>query len=98
MFKSSSIAVLLFTSVLHAQQPSTSLDPRIQKIVSEISEDRVAAIMRKLESFETRHTLSDPSQSGRGIGAARQWIFDEFKSYGPRLQVSFDTHQIQKTN
>src|SRR5215208_4177428 len=76
--------------------PSTALDPRIQKIVSEISEERIAGIMRKLESFETRHTLSDPSQANRGIGAARQWIFDEFKSYSPRLQVTFDTHQIPK--
>lgn len=77
-------------------QPSTRLDPLIEKIVGEISEDRIARILRKLESFETRHTLSDPGQTNRGIGVARQWIFDEFKSYSPRLQVSFDTHQIPK--
>jgi hypothetical protein len=77
-------------------QPPQRLDPTIQKIVTEISEDRISAILRKLESFETRHTLSDPSQTNRGIGVARQWIFDEFKSYSPRLEVSFDTHQIPK--
>jgi len=71
-------------------------DPLIQKIVSEISEKRIEMIMRKLESFETRNTLSDPSQTNRGIGVARQWIFEQFKSYSPRLEVAFDTHQIQK--
>ena len=77
-------------------QPSQRLDPRIQKIVSEISADRIAEIEKKLESFETRNTLSDPNQANRGIGAARQWIFDQMASYSPRLQVSFDTHTIPK--
>lgn len=77
-------------------QPSQRLDPKIQKIVSEISADRIAEIEKKLESFETRNTLSDPTQTTRGIGAARQWIFDQFKSYSPRLEVSFDVHTIPK--
>ena len=78
------------------RQPSQRLDPNIQKIVSEVSAERIAEIEKKLESFETRNTLSDPTQPKRGIGAARQWIFDQFKSYSPRLQVSFDTHMIPK--
>ncbi|HEY0552288.1 MAG TPA: M20/M25/M40 family metallo-hydrolase [Verrucomicrobiae bacterium] len=77
-------------------QPAQRVDPLIQKIVSEISEERISNILRKLESFETRNTLSDPTQTNRGIGVARQWIFDHFKSYSPRLDVSFDTHQIPK--
>ena len=76
--------------------PSQRLDPKIQKIVSEISVDRIAEILKKLESFETRNTFSDPNQPNRGIGAARQWIFDQLKSYSSRLQVSFDTHTIPK--
>ena len=72
------------------------LDPLIEKIVSQISVERIGAILRKLESFETRNTLSDPTQTNRGIGVARQWLLDEFKSYSPRLEVSFDTHQIPK--
>jgi hypothetical protein len=77
-------------------QPNRKSDPIIQKIVSEISEQRVAAIMRRLESFQTRNTLSDPAQTNRGIGAARQWIYDQFKGYSPRLEVSFDTHQVPR--
>jgi hypothetical protein len=65
-------------------------------MVAEISEERIAGILRKLESFETRNTVSDPNQTNRGVGAARQWIFDQFKSFSPRLEVSFDTHQIPK--
>src|SRR5437870_3862430 len=76
--------------------PSQRLDSRIQKIVSEISAERIADILKKLESFETRNTVSDPNQLNRGIGVARQWIFDQFKSYSPRLEVSFDTHTIPK--
>jgi peptidase M28-like protein len=82
--------------VQEERQPSQRLDPNIQKIVSEVSADRIAEIEKKLESFETRNTLSDPTPPNRGIGAARQWIFDQFKSYSPRLQVSFDTHMIPK--
>lgn len=80
----------------NGSSPVPRTDPLIQKMVSEISEARIEAILRKLESFETRNTLSDPSQTNRGIGVARQWIFDQFKSYSPRVEVSFDTHQIPK--
>ena len=76
--------------------PSQRVDPLIQKVISEISEERIAEIFRKLESFGTRNTLSDASQTNRGIGVARQWIFEQFKSFSPRLEVSFDTHQILK--
>src|SRR5437762_575213 len=79
-----------------AQEASGDLDPRLVKLVASISEERLGAILKKLESFETRNTLSSVDLPARGIGAARQWIFDEMKSYSPRLQVSFDTHQITK--
>lgn len=77
-------------------RPPQGLDPAIQKIVAQISEERIVAILKKLEGFGTRHTLSDPGQPNRGVGAARQWIFDEFRSYSPRLEVSFDTYQVAR--
>jgi hypothetical protein len=95
-------SILWCLSAAEAGQPETSpqpaqrLDPVIQRIVAQISEERIAGIMRKLESFETRNTLSDPNQTNRGVGAARQWIFDQFTSYSPRLKVWFDTHTIPK--
>lgn len=71
-------------------------DPRIQKIVSSISEERIGTLVQKLAGFGTRHTLSDTDSPTRGIGAARQWIFDELSRSSPRLQVSFDTHKLAR--
>jgi hypothetical protein len=69
-------------------------DPRIGAAVGEVSVERLQALVEKLASFRTRHTLSDTASATRGIGAARQWIFDELKRSSPRLQVSFDVHQV----
>jgi hypothetical protein len=86
---------LLFAQPALAQQRS-DLDPQVVKLVAAVSQDRLAATLRKLESFGTRNTLSSTNLPDKGIGAARQWIFDEMKSYSPRLQVSFDTYQVAK--
>src|SRR4030095_9507485 len=32
-----------------------------------------------------------------GVGAARQWIFDELRRASPRLQVSFDTYKVARS-
>lgn len=76
-----------------ASPASGELDPRIQKLISSISEERLQALLTKLSSFHTRNTLSDPNLPN-GLGEARQWILDEMKKSSPRLQVSFDTHMI----
>ncbi|HKB11837.1 MAG TPA: M28 family peptidase [Vicinamibacterales bacterium] len=77
-----------------AQTVEGDLDPRIVKLVAAVSEERLGAIEQKLGSFETRNSLSSTTSTTRGIGAARQWILDEMKSYSPKLQVSFDTYQV----
>ena len=56
--------------------------------------DRIAEIQQKLESFETRNIYSANDDPNHGIGAARQWIAAQFKSYSPKLQVSFDKHGL----
>ena len=76
-----------------AQTPASDLDPRIQKLVASISEERLKQLLTKLSSFHTRNTLSDPNLPN-GLGEARQWILDQMAKASPRLQVSFDTHQI----
>ncbi len=43
------------------------------------SADRIYSDIEKLVSFGTRHTLSETESETQGIGAARRWIFDEFK-------------------
>ncbi len=74
--------------------PALSVDPRIVKLVESVSEERLRQLLEKLVSFGTRNTLSDATSPTRGIGAARQWIYDELKRTSPKLQVAFDTHQI----
>ncbi len=87
-------ALLLCASLALSAQIA-KIDPTITRIVSEISSDRVGANMQKLASFETRGNFTDPSQQNRGIGAARRWIYDEFRSYSPKLEVSFDPFQVK---
>jgi hypothetical protein len=79
----------------HVQaQTTSSIDPRIVKLVESVSEERLQQLLQKLSSFKTRNTCSDPTAPD-AIGAARQWIFDELKRTSPKLQVSFDTHQVE---
>jgi len=93
-------AVLYAPAAVRAEQPpaasaeNAGLDPRIEKLLASVSEERLQQLLQKLVSFGTRNTLSDATSSTRGIGAARQWIYDELKRTSPRLQVSFDTYQI----
>lgn len=88
--------VLCFGVDAWAQTPSSAINPEIAKIVEEVSEDRIGANLRKLESFGTRYVLSEADHPTRGIGAARRWIRDEFASYSPRLEVSEQTFHIKK--
>lgn len=79
-----------------AQAPQTGLNPAVKQIVDAISESRIAATMKKLESFGTRHTMSAQEDPSRGIGAAKRWIYGEFQSYSPRLQVSYHNFLVKK--
>ena len=74
--------------------PRPDADPRIEKLVAAVSPERMRATVTKLESFGTRSTLSDTVSTTRGIGAARRWMFDEFKRMSPKLQVSYDRHLL----
>jgi|SRR5215469_1239696 len=73
-----------------------SVNPTVKKIVDQVSEERVTAIMKKLESFDTRNVFSDDDNPTKGVGAARRWIFQQFQSYSPRLQVRFDSYKVKK--
>jgi hypothetical protein len=68
----------------------------VPKMISEISEKRIEANIRKLVSFGTRNSLSNPDDEKRGIGAARRWIHDELRRCGgDRLRVEFDEHRVE---
>jgi len=76
-------------------QSSGRINPEVAAIVGEISQDRIGASMKTLGGFETRGNFTQTSDTKRGIGAARRWIYDQFRSYSPRLEVSLDSHRVK---
>ncbi len=67
--------------------------PQVTRIVNSISSARIDAYIRKLVSFETRHTMSETASDTVGIGAARRWIKAELERCGgDRLDVRFDSY------
>jgi putative aminopeptidase FrvX len=81
-------------SLFGADAPPRSINPQIQSIVSQVSAERIADIQRKLETFGTRNIYSSTDDPAHGVGAAREWIASQFKSYSPKLQVTFDKHRL----
>ncbi|HVS53125.1 MAG TPA: M28 family metallopeptidase [Opitutaceae bacterium] len=78
--------------------PPPARDPQIEKIVRDVSAERIEATIRQLVAFQTRHTLSTTTDPKVGIGAARTWLKGEFdriaRESGGRLQVELDAfHQ-----
>lgn len=77
-FFSCLLLVLLFVPIA-ADAQKNSKDSEIRKMISEISEKRLESDVRKLVSFGTRNTNSVQDDPVRGIGAARDWLYEEFK-------------------
>lgn len=73
-----------------------TVNPRVSEIVSRVSEERLAATLKKLESFGTRNLMSSQDNPVHGVGAARGWIFEQFRNLSPRLQVSYDKYRVKK--
>ncbi|MGD0570785.1 MAG: M28 family metallopeptidase [Candidatus Sulfotelmatobacter sp.] len=97
--------VLVFGGLSAQEKPASTMsepmavDGRISAALQQVSADRIRANIEKLVSFGTRSTISaqDPAAiaSGRGVGAAREWIKSEFERYaqdcGGCLEVKTDT-------
>lgn len=62
---------------LHPQAP----DRQLRAILREIDPRRIEATVTRLAAFGTRHTLSVQDDPVRGIGAARDWIFEQMQGY-----------------
>ena len=90
------IVFLVFNGMAGAQVPSSNINPSIERIVQSVSEQRIHSILEKLESFGTRHVMSAQDQPAQGIGAAARWIYAEFKSYTPRLEISYQPFHVKK--
>ncbi|RIK19601.1 MAG: hypothetical protein DCC51_08705 [Anaerolineae bacterium] len=67
-----------------------TVDPAVESLITEVSQQQLMAYVRQLESFGTRNAFSDTQSETFGIGAARRWIFNEFvRVGGGRLTVEF---------
>ncbi|MEV7677875.1 M28 family metallopeptidase [Streptomyces sp. NPDC088341] len=75
-----------------AQAPGREL----RELLKEVDRDRIEATVRRLAAFGTRHTLSTQDDPERGIGAARDWIYEELKRYaaasGGRMTVELQSY------
>lgn len=71
-------------------------DSLTSEILAEIDPKRMRAIVEKLVSFGTRHTLSQTNSTTRGIGAAREWIRKEMLGLAAesdgRMDVFFNSY------
>src|SRR5688500_15995017 len=61
--------------------PAPALGATPQEIADDVSQQRLRAIVEKLVSFGTRHTLSSQTDPKRGIGASLRWTEAEFGRY-----------------
>ena len=67
-----------------------TIDPAVEALILEVSQQQLMAYVRQSESFGTRNSFSDTQSETFGIGAARRWIFNEFVRVGNgRLTVEF---------
>src|SRR6266540_4624462 len=90
------LALSLCMTAAFAPADEKSVNPKVQEMMGQVSEARIKAILEKLESFGTRNTMSNPDDPARGVGAARNWILKEMKSYNPKLQVRFEKFRVKK--
>jgi hypothetical protein len=99
---SSVLGISIILSPLLAAQSAGAqqfADPKIAAALKDVSSARIQVNIEKLVSFGTRSTLSaqdgEAVASGRGIGAAREWIKSEFERYsrdcGGCLEVKTDS-------
>lgn len=73
------------------------VDPFIATLLENVSTQKLAGYVQTLEGFYTRNTFSATDLEGRGIGAARRWIFNEFIRVGNgRLLVEIDEFPVNR--
>ena len=82
------IAIVPTNSVLSATPPSL-LDSDILDMVGQVDSNRIATSIQTLVNFGTRNTCSDTTGATPGIGAARDWIQNQFSAL-PGIHVILD--------
>lgn len=105
MLKTVAVFLIVITAAFAAAaqtaaNPEVKHNPAIQKIIQNVSAAQIEKYNRKLVSFGTRNTNSAQNNPTRGIGAARDWIYEEFKRIsadcGGCLEVEKQTYLQEK--
>ncbi len=96
-----SIFLCVFAINFFAQkQAKAKPNKNIENLLKDVSSKKIEEYNRKLVSFGTRNTNSAQDDPKRGIGAARDWIFEEFKRIsadcGGCLEVEKQTYLQEK--
>jgi hypothetical protein len=77
------------------------VSPEIRQMLHDMRARNIEHSILALAAFGTRHTLSSQTDPNRGIGAARDWIYDQFQQYaaqsGGRMTVEKQTFIQQPT-
>ncbi|WP_220463972.1 M28 family metallopeptidase [Adhaeribacter radiodurans] len=93
------IFLTIATSNFIYAQTISRPDATIAQMIKEVSAQNLENTVRKLVSFETRHSLSSTTDKKRGIGAARNWVESEFQkaaaASGGRLTVTQDKYIVK---
>ncbi len=86
--------------IQRSPRPAISNHNQIARILREIDSRNIEITIRKLVSFGTRNTLSAQDDPNRGIGAARDWLFQEFAKVAEqsngRMTVEKQSFEQQK--
>jgi Zn-dependent M28 family amino/carboxypeptidase len=90
------VAVFPLSAVAQSAAPVVKPAPvSLDAVMREIDERNIERTIRTLVGFGTRNTLSAQDDPGRGVGAARDWLYGEFQKIaqgsGGRLKVSLQS-------
>ena len=93
------VYAFLFQYNITAAQTIIQKDADIESMVQQVSKDSLQSYVHRLAAFNTRHTLSNQTDKIKGIGAARNYVLQQFLSFAKqsngRLTAFIDTTTIK---
>jgi hypothetical protein len=76
------------------QTPVSNIGQELNILMQQVDAERLMAHVQILQDFHTRHVNSITNSSTRGIGAARNYIFEQFEIV--RQQAPFGNFTVQR--
>jgi hypothetical protein len=76
------------------------VDPSVSALLNEVQNDRLMFAVGSLVRMETRHVLSAKDSPAKGIGAARDWLLEQFNALRdshPEKKIDVWTQPVQFT-